>query len=188
MTFPSHSTRPVPHPLLHAFRFTLNPSLMFVSGITAVAGASQVSEIAPTTALVIAGAAFLSYGFGQALTGISNFDNGKEAGEPTDLYQTALLPALIISISLTGICFCIAAFSWYAPIAMLPGFLIILGIGIYLRIKSRWWGGPMYNSGFLVLLVWMGYLAGSLGNTENCPRRYSGRSARLSSHLRIWCW
>ncbi len=59
---------------LKAYIITMRPYLMFVSGITGIAGLSFAAELDLFKTLLIFIACFLSYGFGQALTDCFQID------------------------------------------------------------------------------------------------------------------
>src|ERR1041384_2446013 len=65
---------PVSREFIHGYAVTMRPYLLFVSGITGLAGAAFSPAISAGALGGIAFASFFSYGFGQALTDCFQID------------------------------------------------------------------------------------------------------------------
>jgi len=98
---------------IRAYLVTMRPYLLFVSGVTGLTGIalSGNSDILKLSLLFIA--AFLSYGFGQALTDCFQVDTDSISSPYRPLTQGKINKTQVLSISLTGLIFCVAIFSFY---------------------------------------------------------------------------
>lgn len=145
--------------LAGAYVVTMRPYLMFLSGITAIAGMS----FAPPSDIIryggIALAGFLSYGFGQALTDCFQTDTDSISSPYRPLTQGILSRRLTALTSLAGLALCMFLLSVAQPSNMLLGLLAAAGLALYTPFKRRWWGGPAYNSWIVALLFCMALFA-----------------------------
>ncbi|MGB5287433.1 MAG: UbiA family prenyltransferase [Ignavibacteriaceae bacterium] len=149
---------------LKAYVITMRPYLMFVSGITGIAGMSFAIEINTVKALLIFFASFLSYGFGQALTDCFQIDTDSISSPYRPLTQGVVNRNYFLVISAVGLLFCISILTYFNPINILLGVLSGIGLVTYTYFKRKWWAGPFYNSWIVLVLFMMAYLAG-LGST-----------------------
>lgn len=152
---------PVPGPrLLRAYLTTMRPYLMFVSGITGIAGMSLVPGVPANLALGLAGAFFLSYGFGQALTDCFQLDTDAISAPWRPLIQAELGRSRVLIISIAGLlavgAVLIAANPWNLPLVL----AMVAGLATYTPFKRRWWAGPPWNSWIVALVCASGILAG----------------------------
>lgn len=140
---------------------TMRPYLLFVSGVTGLAGLSLVSQV-PLGALAILGPVFfLAYGFGQALTDCFQTDTDSLSAPYRPLVRGTLLPRDVLAVSLTGLAGSAAIVVAFHAMNALAAVLTILGLATYTRFKRRWWAGPWYNAWIVSLVVLIGYLAGA---------------------------
>jgi len=148
---------------IKAYFITMRPYLLFISGITGVAGLSFVSNINLVDGIIIFSASFLSYGFGQALTDCFQIDTDSISSPYRPLTQGIVSRTEFLIISTLGLTYCVTAFSiFYAP-SLILGITAGIGLATYTIFKKKWWAGPFYNSWIVALLFLMAFLSGSKG-------------------------
>jgi 4-hydroxybenzoate polyprenyltransferase len=145
-----------------AYITTMRPYLMFVSGITGIAGMSFHAATFPKSVLLFA-ACFLSYGFGQALTDCFQVDTDSISSPYRPLTQGKVSRWSVFATSAIGLSFCVAIFAMCNPLNIVLGAIGGLGLLTYTFFKRRWWGGPFYNAWIVGVLCMMAYLAGPVG-------------------------
>ena len=143
-----------------AYLITMRPYLLFVSGITGLAGVSFAAGTTMTGTALIFAASFLSYGFGQALTDCFQVDTDSLSSPYRPLTQGIISRRSVLLVSLAGLAFCITIFVWYNPLNLLLGSLSGFGLLTYSYFKRKWWAGPWYNAWIVAVLFLMGYFAG----------------------------
>ena len=158
--------RDVDHVEMRGLRFvsayitTMRPYLMFVSGITGIAGMSLVPGVPAGPALALAAAFFLSYGFGQALTDCFQLDTDAISAPWRPMIQAKLRRSRVLVVSLAGLlgvgAVLIAANPWNLPLVL----AMVAGLATYTPFKRRWWAGPPWNSWIVGLVCVSGILAG----------------------------
>lgn len=146
---------------LKAYIITMRPYLMFVSGVTGIAGMSFAAEMDIVKAMLIFLASFLSYGFGQALTDCFQIDTDSISSPYRPLTQGIVNRNYFLIISCLGLLFCISILTFFNPLNILLGALSGIGLITYTYFKRKWWAGPFYNSWIVLVLFMMAYLAGS---------------------------
>ena len=152
-----------------AYLVTMRPYLMFVSGITGIAGLSLAPQVDRLRATLITLAAFLAYGFGQALTDCFQIDTDRVSAPYRPLTQGMIDRGQVLGVSLAGLVLCVATFAIAHPLNLLLGGIAAFGLATYTPFKRRWWGGPWYNAWIVAVLVLMAYLAGSGGSDLPVP-------------------
>jgi 4-hydroxybenzoate polyprenyltransferase len=140
---------------------TMRPYLLFVSGITGIAGAAFSTATSPARIAMIACASFFSYGFGQALTDCFQIDTDSISAPYRPLTRGHLSRNLVLALSIAGLTGCILTFAALNPRTLLPGFLAGIGLLTYTFFKRRWWGGPFYNAWIVAALCMMAFNCGS---------------------------
>lgn len=145
---------------LKAYIITMRPYLMFVSGVTGIAGMSFAAEMDIVKAMLIFLASFLSYGFGQALTDCFQIDTDSISSPYRPLTQGIVNRNYFLIISCLGLLFCISILTYFNPLNILLGTLAGIGLVTYTYFKRKWWAGPFYNSWIVLVLFIMAYLAG----------------------------
>jgi 4-hydroxybenzoate polyprenyltransferase len=145
---------------IKAFIVTMRPYLLFVSGITGITGLSFTENLNSPNVLIIFSAAFLSYGFGQVLTDCFQIDTDSISSPYRPLTQNIVSRNQFLVMSILGLFFCIAIFSFYNPINFLLGLFSGIGLYTYTFFKRRWWGGPFYNSWIVAVLFIICLLCG----------------------------
>lgn len=138
-----------------AYAVTMRPYLLFVSGITGVAGLALARGVDLPVGLAIAAASFLAYGFGQALTDCFQVDTDSISAPYRPLTRGEIRARDVLLVSVLGLAACTAVFvsmSWDTAVAGIFG---VLGLATYTWFKRRWWGGPAYNALIVVILFVM---------------------------------
>jgi 4-hydroxybenzoate polyprenyltransferase len=148
-----------------AYGITMRPYLLFVSGITGIAGMSLVPDVAPIALTALGVVFFLAYGFGQALTDCFQTDTDALSAPYRPLVQGSVRVRDVFAVSLAGLIGCAVVLVAFNPAALVPAILTVIGLATYTWFKRRWWGGPWYNAWIVSLVVLLGYLAagGSVG-------------------------
>ena len=145
---------------IRAYVVTMRPYLMFVSGITGVAGLAQIPNLDVRHALLVFAASFLAYGFGQALTDCFQIDTDSISSPYRPLTQGIISRKLVFLVSIVGLVCCTAIFAYYNPFTLTLGLAAMTGLGTYTYFKRRWFGGPWYNAWIVVVLCLMAWLTG----------------------------
>ena len=135
-----------------AYVVTMRPYLLFVSGITGLAGLSLAGERALLPTLAIAVASFFTYGFGQALTDCFQVDTDSISAPYRPLTRGEIRSRDVLLVSLLGLGACVLIFIAMAADTIALGTMGIIGLATYTWFKRRWWGGPAYNALIVVLL------------------------------------
>jgi 4-hydroxybenzoate polyprenyltransferase len=144
-----------------AYGITMRPYLLFVSGITGIAGLSFSQGMPLGRTLLIALASFLSYGFGQALTDCFQTDTDALSAPYRPLTQGVIAKTQVLFVSLAGLGLCAAAFAAFFPANILLGLAAAAGLATYTPFKRMWWSGPFYNAWIVALLCVIALGAGS---------------------------
>ncbi len=144
---------------LKGYIITMRPYLMFVSGITGVAGMAFGQDIGIFRTLLIFIASFLSYGFGQALTDCFQIDTDSISAPYRPLTRGLISKSSVLMMSITGLILCVGMLMYFNLTNGLLGIGAGAGLATYTWFKRRWWGGPFYNAWIVVLLFLMGFLA-----------------------------
>ncbi len=142
------------------FWVQLRPYLFFVSGSTGLVGLSFVPGISTARFLACFFAFFLSYGLGQALTDVFQTDTDRISSPYRPLSSGKISKGAVMALSLLGLGACAAVFLWCNPWAIIFSALGVVGLVTYTPFKRRWWGGPFWNSGVVIVLPVIGYLCG----------------------------
>lgn len=158
---PVQPVHPVDGAFWRAYVTTMRPYLLFVSGITGIAGLS-LTKGTPLPALLVLGIVFfLAYGFGQALTDCFQIDTDSLSSPYRPLVRGIVQGRDVMLVSLVGLGICAAVLVSFSVSTLLPALLTIGGLSTYTYFKRRWWGGPWYNAWIVSLVVLLGYQAGS---------------------------
>ncbi len=144
---------------IKAYVITMRPYLMFVSGMTGIAGMSFSAELNVSKAALIFLAGFLSYGFGQALTDCFQIDTDSISSPYRPLTRGIVNRNYFLAISITGLLTCISVFVYFNPVNIGPGILAGVGLATYTYFKRKWWAGPFYNAWIVLVLFIMSYFA-----------------------------
>ena len=149
---------------LHAMWITMRPYLLFVSGITGIAGMALSSTTSALPLFSVFVASFFAYGFGQALTDCFQTDTDAISAPYRPLVAGKVSRKAILGLSLAGLTGCVIIFALRNPWNLAVGITGAAGLATYTSLKRRWWGGPWYNAWIVTALCVMGFL-GASGNT-----------------------
>jgi 4-hydroxybenzoate polyprenyltransferase len=149
---------------LRAMWTTMRPYLLFVSGITGIAGMALSSTTSALPLLAVFTASFFAYGFGQALTDCFQIDTDAISAPYRPLVAGTVSRKAILSLSLAGLTVCVVIFALRNPWNLAVGIAGAAGLATYTSFKRRWWGGPWYNAWIVSGLCVMGFL-GAQGST-----------------------
>jgi 4-hydroxybenzoate polyprenyltransferase len=148
---------------------TMRPYLMFVSGITGLAGLALAPSLPLGNSLALSFAFFLSYGFGQALTDCFQLDTDSLSAPYRPLVRGAIRRRDVLWVSLVGLLAIAAVFAVHNPLNVPAAGVAVLGLATYTYFKRRWWAGPFYNAWIVVVLALIGYLSGSAAGAGARP-------------------
>jgi 4-hydroxybenzoate polyprenyltransferase len=143
------------------YAITMRPYLLFVSGITGIAGLSLASDVSLAAAITVGLVLFLSYGFGQAVTDCFQTDTDRLSAPYRPLVRGTVARRDILLVSFGGLLVGGAVVVAFNPRNALAAGLTIVGLSTYTWFKRRWWAGPWYNAWIVSLLVLIGYQAGA---------------------------
>lgn len=146
---------------VRAYLTTMRPYLFFVSGITGVLGLALGPTVAALPAILLVGAFFVSYGFGQALTDCFQTDTDAISAPYRPLVQGLVSRRDVLTVSLVGLVGVGIVLVAGHPLNLPLVALAVGGLATYTWFKRRWWGGPFYNAWIVALLVLMGHAAAS---------------------------
>jgi 4-hydroxybenzoate polyprenyltransferase len=149
---------------LQAMWVTMRPYLLFVSGITGIAGMALTSTTSPLPLFFVFLASFFAYGFGQALTDCFQTDTDAISAPYRPLVAGKVSRKAILSLSLAGLTCCVIIFALRNPWNLAVGITGAAGLATYTTFKRHWWGGPWYNAWIVSALCVMGFL-GAHGST-----------------------
>jgi 4-hydroxybenzoate polyprenyltransferase len=135
----------------------MRPYLLFVSGITGIAGMSLVPDISFLDSFVLALAFFIAYGFGQALTDCFQADTDSLSSPYRPLVQGKVRKKDVLVVSLAGLIVGGMILALYSTINLPLAFLGIAGLATYTPFKRLWWSGPLYNAWIVAVLCLIGY-------------------------------
>ncbi len=140
---------------------TMRPYLMFVSGITGLAGLVFAPQLSVYNTLILFTVFFLSYGFGQALTDCFQIDTDTLSSPYRPLTQGLIRKQDVLLVSLTGLGLSGLILTWAAWINLPLSLLAVIGLATYTYFKKRWWAGPFYNAWIVLLLSLIACTAGT---------------------------
>ncbi len=148
---------------------TMRPYLLFLSGVTGLAGIAAAKDAPASTVLPVFLAAFLSYGFGQALTDCFQTDTDALSAPYRPLVRGIVSKRTVFVTSILGLVSCCALFAISNSVTLVLGTVAVGGLATYTWFKRRWWGGPWYNAWIVCVLFLMGYLSGERQGTAAVP-------------------
>ncbi len=149
---------------LRAMWITMRPYLLFVSGITGIAGMALSSTTSALPLFSVFIASFFAYGFGQALTDCFQTDTDSISAPYRPLAAGKVSRTAILVMSLLGLTACVTILALRNPWNLAIGLTGAAGLATYTTFKRRWWGGPWYNAWIVAGLCVMGFL-GANGET-----------------------
>lgn len=138
---------------------TMRPYLLFVSGVTGIAGLSLGEGLEGFQLILLSIAFFLTYGFGQALTDCFQTDTDSISSLYRPLVQGLISKKAVMITSLAGLLFSGALIVYFNILNSVLAVIATLGLVTYTYFKRRWWGGPFYNAWIVGVVFVMGLLS-----------------------------
>jgi len=142
-----------------AYGVTMRPYLLFVSGVSGMAGFADGPQTGIIVTLGVFFVFFLSYGFGQALTDCFQMDTDSISSPYRPLVQGIIGRRQVLLVSLSGLLAGCMILFLLNPWTLVLGLLCVVGLATYTFFKRRWWGGPFYDAWIVALLPIMGKMA-----------------------------
>jgi 4-hydroxybenzoate polyprenyltransferase len=143
-----------------AYVVTMRPYLCFVSGVTGLLGLSLGRDASSLT-LVVAGVVFfLAYGFGQALTDVTQLDTDTLSAPQRPMVAGLVRARDVQLVSMLALVACALVLVALNPRIALLAPLPIAGLLTYTPMKRRFWAGPPWNAGVVATLPLLGALVG----------------------------
>lgn len=139
---------------------TMRPYLLFVSGITGLLGLSLAPSVSVATTLLLGLVFFLSYGFGQALTDCYQMDTDALSAPYRPLVRGTIRREHVLLVSFAGLIAGGLTLALYNELNVPLAGLAVAGLATYTTFKRKWWAGPFYNAGIVLVLAVIGYAAG----------------------------
>ncbi len=137
---------------------TMRPYLLFVSGITGIAGLALSPAVNIASVILLSFCFFLTYGFGQALTDCFQTDTDSISSPYRPLVSGKISRKGVFAVSLTGLSAIGAVVLSYSFAGFVLAVIASLGLATYTPFKRRWWGGPFYNAWIVAALFTIAYL------------------------------
>lgn len=163
-------TSPAPVPatpgslrFVRAYLVTMRPYLLYISGITGIAGLALGGSLPAADATLLGGVFFVAYGFGQALTDCFQTDTDALSSPYRPLVRGEIRRRDVMAVSLAGLAVSGLVVGLYAPVNFALAGLTAAGLVTYTFFKRRWWGGPLYNAWIVAVLCLIGYAAATRG-------------------------
>jgi 4-hydroxybenzoate polyprenyltransferase len=147
------------------YGITMRPYLLFVSGITGIAGLALAPGAPAWSFATLALVFFLAYGFGQALTDCFQLDTDSLSAPYRPLVRGTIRRSDVLAVSLAGLTLSSIVIGAQAPAALPLCALTVVGLATYTWFKRRWWGGPLWNAWIVALVLLIGYV-GAGGTTH----------------------
>jgi len=108
-------------------------------------------------ALLAAVAFGAAYGFGQALTDVTQTDTDALSAPYRPLGNGQIDPARLTVMALAGLAICSGILAWLAPLTLVFAAVGVAGLASYTHFKrSSWIAGPLWNSWIVATLPPMG--------------------------------
>lgn len=170
-----------PHAKLSSLEFwksygiTLRPYLLFVSGFTGLVGLAAGPPSSPLRFWSAFFAFFFSYGFGQALTDVSQVDTDSISSPYRPLTRGIITRSQVLFVSLAGFGLCSLVLLLCSVWAFLLYGVAVVGLALYTPSKRLWFLGPVWNSWIVGALPIVGFLcvSGSPNAVFNRPLLWS---------------
>ncbi len=153
---------------LSGYVVTMRPYLLFVSGVTGIAGLALGPRLPAANTLLLAAAFFLSYGFGQALTDCFQLDTDSLSAPYRPLVRGEIRRGDVLVVSLAGLSAIAVVLALHNPLNIPLAALAVIGLATYTPFKRRWWAGPFYNAWIVAVLAAIGYVS-TLGAAGTAP-------------------
>lgn len=142
------------------YAVTMRPHLLFVSGVTGIAGLALAREPGGAAVATLSVVFFLTYGLGQALTDCFQLDTDALSAPYRPLVQGRVRQDDVLAVSAAGLVISGLTIAAFAPGTLPLCGLAIVGLATYTWFKRRWWGGPWYNAWIVALVLFIAAQAG----------------------------
>lgn len=139
---------------------TMRPYLLFVSGITGIAGLSFAPQLSLPETAVLFLVFFFSYGFGQALTDCFQTDTDAISSPYRPIVRGEINKNHVMFVSFTFLSTCGIILALFSTASLWLALLCVFGLSTYTFFKRRWWGGPFYNGWIVAVLFLIGHYSG----------------------------
>lgn len=139
---------------------TMRPYLLFVSGITGIAGLSFAPQLSLPETTILFLVFFFSYGFGQALTDCFQTDTDAISSPYRPIVKGEINKNHVLFASLVFLSACGIILAMFSTASLLLAVLCVFGLSTYTFFKRCWWGGPFYNGWIVAVLFLIGYSSG----------------------------
>lgn len=140
---------------------TMRPYLLFVSGVTGIAGLSFTPNLPTFETIVLFNVFFFSYGFGQALTDCFQTDTDAISSPYRPIVKGEIRRQDVLIISLILLVGCGIILSIFSLFNLFLALMCVSGLATYTFFKKKWWGGPFYNGWIVGVLFLIGYNSGA---------------------------
>ena len=167
-----------------AYWTTMRPYLFPVSGATGLVGLALTKEL-PTWRLALGAAVFsVAYGFGQALTDVTQTDTDAISAPYRPLVRGELRRSDVLVVTCAGLVTCALALVLMNPWSAVLAAVSVAGLATYTRMKRRFWAGPAHNAWIVALLPAMGALCGggALSATLRHPMVWAAMASAFFSY------
>lgn len=144
--------------LIKNYIITMRPYLLFVSGITGIAGLALTQKGDALPLIILSALFFLSYGFGQALTDCFQTDTDSISSPYRPLVSGKITKNAVFAISITGLLCIGLTVLYFSVVSFIFAVIAALGLATYTPFKRKWWGGPFYNAWIVAALFTLAYL------------------------------
>lgn len=168
-------------PFWRDYVITMRPYLLFVSGVTGIAGLALAREPDGAGVAALSIVFFLTYGFGQALTDCFQLDTDGLSAPYRPLVRGRIRREDVLAVSLAGLAVSALTIAGFAPGTLPLCGLAVGGLATYTWFKRRWWGGPWYNAWIVALVLYIAAQAG-LGMSWRHPALWGALAASLFAY------
>jgi 4-hydroxybenzoate polyprenyltransferase len=147
----------LPHPLLsrgfaRGFLVTCRTYLCFVSGVSALAGLAGTRALSIGPFLALSAVGFAAYGFGQAVTDVTQTDTDALSSPYRPLVRGEVERRDVFVVAIGGLVVCAGILLALDARAALLAAVSAAGLLVYTPLKRRFWAGPIHNAWIVAAL------------------------------------
>lgn len=167
-----------------AYWTTMRPYLFPVSGASGLVGLAMAKDLSPMRLAVGAAVFSVAYGFGQALTDVTQTDTDAISAPYRPLVRGELRRGEVLVVTGAGLVACALALFSMNPWSLLLAAISVAGLATYTSMKRRFWAGPAHNAWIVALLPLMGALSGgaALAVTLRSPMVWAAMASAFFSY------
>jgi len=167
-----------------AYWTTMRPYLFPVSGASGLVGLAMAKELSATRLAVGAAVFSVAYGFGQALTDVTQIDTDRISAPYRPLVRGELRRGEVLVVTCAGLLACALALFLMNPWSLVLAAVSVAGLATYTSMKRRFWAGPAHNAWIVALLPAMGALSGgaALAVTLRSPMVWAAMASVFFSY------